>query len=359
MPYGRFVGPRYYIRMVTLAETRPGEGMWKDKVKRAWIAAAKLGWHLWREAVAVDDQDWPPFWLYAAGAIITVIVLINVGSFAITSLLSSVGASAGSSHWGLVVEAPLRGYVDQHSRGLPVSSAALINVWGLTGLILFVFSFFGSFGARIGWIVFGLFSCAAVYAGTLPPAQWTAAAVAAFAWSGASIFALHSVDRYRSCSKDGTSTRHGRVTVRTRKEEADRRFEEVRKHALQSAKRQGYRDLDEYFGERGNQIIATIARELMISKTKVNPLREEYLEAGISRRGTLTPRKQREIIADVRSGNYSNSRICKKHGCSQEVVRRIRTWVDASAAEKRTVREDAPSSLPASLLPDSEQVGDE
>jgi len=167
--------------------------MQQDMVKRALGAAAKLGRHLWREAVAVDDQDWPPFWLYAAGAIITIIVLVNVGSFAIGSLLSSVGLWAGSSHWGLVVEAPIRGYIAQHSKGLPVSSTALIDVWGLTGLILFVFSCFGSFGARIGWIIFGLFSCSAVYAGTHPPAQWTAAGVAAFAWSGVTNYGVRPV----------------------------------------------------------------------------------------------------------------------------------------------------------------------
>ena len=332
--------------------------MQRDMVKRALSAAARLGGHLWREAVAVDDQDWPPFWLYATGAIIIIIVLVNVGSFAIESLFSSVGQWAGSSHWGLVVEAPIRGYIAQHSKGLAVSSTALIDVWGFTGLILFVFSCFGSFGARIGWVIFGLFSCSAVYAGTHPPAQWTAAGVAAFAWSGASIFALHSVHRRRSSRRDSARTRPKRLSARAREEEVERRFEELRNRALQSAKRQGYKDLDEYFGERGNQTIKIIARELMISPTRVNLLRAEYLELGISIRGTITPQKQREIRADIRSGNYSNSQICEKHGCSHEVVRRIRAKVEASASEKKTGRGDASSSPPASQLLDSEQPDD-
>jgi hypothetical protein len=329
--------------------------MWQDKAERALVAVAKLGRRLWREAVAVEDRDWPPFWLYAAGAIIGVIVLINVGSFAIVSLLSSIGNSAGSSHWGLVVETPLRAYVDKHSGSLSVSPTALLDVWGLTGLILFVFSFLGSLGARIGWIVFGLFSCGAVYAGTRPPAQWTATAVAAFAWSVASIIAFHSVARYRA----DTRTHGDRISKRTIGEEAERRFEEVRKQALTAAKRAGYKDLDDYFGERGHKVIDTISRELRIPKSRVNPLREEYLEATLSSRGTLSPRKQREVITDLRSENYSFSEICERHGCSQEVVRGIRARIVAFDAGERAVRDNSPSSLPASQLSDSNRLGDE
>ena len=329
--------------------------MWQDKAERALVSVAKLGRRLWREAVTVEDRDWPPFWLYATGVIIAAIVLINVGSFAIVSLLSAVGNSAGSSHWGLVVEAPLRAYVDTHSRGLPVSPTALLAVWGLTGLILFAFSFFGSLGARIGWIVFGLFSCGAVYAGTRPPAQWTATAVAAFAWSVASIIAFHSVARYRTDTRTGRD----RVSKRTVEEEAEQRFEQVRKRALTSAKRAGYEDLEDYFAERGHKVIDTISRELRIPKPRVNPLREEYLEATISSRGTLSPRKQREIITDLRSGKYSCSEICEMHGCSQEVVRGIRARIVASGGEKRTVQDNSSSSLPAPRLPESDRLGDE
>ena len=57
----------------------------------------------------------------------------------------------------------------------------------------------------------------------------------------------------------------------------DQGHEDVRKRAHQSAKRQGYCDIDEYFAERGNQRIDVIARELKIPKTRVGSLREEYL----------------------------------------------------------------------------------
>lgn len=332
--------------------------MQQDAVKRALITVTRLGKHLWQEAAAVDDEDWPPFWLYFTGATITIIVLVGVGSFAIESILSSVGLWAGSSHWGLVVEAPIQGYIDQHSKGLPVSPAAIIAIWGLTGLIMFTFSCFGSFGARIGWIIFGLFSCLAVYAGTRPPSQWTAAGVAAFTWSGASILALRFVDRRRSSRRNSTRTRPRRVSARTRAEEAERYLEELKKNALQAAKRRGYKDLDDYFGERGNQTIKVIAQELMMPATRVNSLRTEHLEAGISIRGTITPRKQREIRADVRSGNYTNSQICERHGCSHEVIKRIRARVEAFASEEKMDHDDASSPPLASQLSDSEQHKD-
>jgi len=331
--------------------------MWQDKAERVLVSVAELSRRLWREAVAVENRDWPPFWLYVTGAVIAAIVLINFGSFAIVSLLSAVGNSAGSSHWGLVVEAPLRAYVYKHSRGLPVSPTALLHVWGLTGLILFALSFLGSLGARIGWIVFGLFSCGAVYAGSRPPAQWTATAVAAFAWSVVSIIAFRSVARYRTDTRTGRD--RDRVNRRTVEEEAEQRFEQVRKRALTSAKGAGYKDLEDYFAERGHKVIDTISRELRIPKPRVNPLREEYLEATISSRGTLSPRKQREIIADLRSGKYSCSEISEMHGCSQEVIRGIRARVVASGGKGRAVQPNSSSTSPVMQLPGSDRLGDE
>ena len=138
--------------------------MWKDRARRALIAAAKLARQLLREAVDVDDPHWPPFWVYASGALIVGIVLVTVGSQALTSLLSHAGTSAKSSAWGFVIEAPVRTYFQQHSAGLPVSPAELMNLWGFTGLIFFVVSLSGNLGARIGWVIFGLSSSAAVYA---------------------------------------------------------------------------------------------------------------------------------------------------------------------------------------------------
>jgi hypothetical protein len=134
------------------------EGIWRDWIRRPGIAASKLTGHLWCEAVDVGDPDWPPSWLYRAGTVIAFIVVVYFGSSTITDLLANAGASARSSNWGLVIEAPIRAYFEQHSAGLPVSTQKLIHVWGLAGLILFIVSLFGNIGARVGWVVFGLFS---------------------------------------------------------------------------------------------------------------------------------------------------------------------------------------------------------
>jgi hypothetical protein len=324
--------------------------MWKERARRASIVVAKLGQHLWREATAVDDRDWPPAWLYIGSAVIACIVLVSVGSFAMTSLLSSVGTSAKSSNWGAVIEVPLRAYIKQHSSGLPVSPAQLIYVWGFAGFVFFALSCWGNHGARVGWTVFGLFSCGAIYAGTHPPTQWTATGVAALAWSGASVFAFNSVRRFRS---------RRRLRPRTREQEADLRYEEMRKRARLFAMRRGYKDLEEYFAERGNQTIGIIASELRIPKTKVDQLRGDYLEAGISVRGALTPRQQREIRADIRSGKYSNTEIRERNGCSQAVVRRMRASIDVSDSGRPGEHESDVSPQSVSPLPETEHIGDE
>jgi hypothetical protein len=322
--------------------------MWKQEVRRACIAVGKFGRHLWREAVDTDDPHWPPPWLYISGALVVVIVLVQVGSVALAGLLSHAGASARSSAWGQLIAAPLRAYFEHHSAGLPVSPVDLMKMWGFAGLVLFVGSLTGSLGARVGWTVFGASTCAAIYAGTPPPAQWTASGIAAFAWSGASIFAFCHIDRQRS---------RRRTKQRIRAESESDRLEDVRKRAHRFAKRQGYRDLEEYFAERGNQNLDTITNELKIPKPKVSPLREEYLESGISVRSRLKPRVQREIKADIRSGQCSDSEIRERHRCTQTDIRRIRSSVEASSAEEATADGDSSFSPHSSELPDPELVG--
>ncbi|NYD51719.1 hypothetical protein BJY14_007702 [Actinomadura luteofluorescens] len=63
---------------------------------------------------------------------------------------------------------------------------------------LLVFGFFGSWGARLGWIATGAATVAMVWAGTTPHAsRWTAAGVAVLAWSVLSIVAFHGAGRGR------------------------------------------------------------------------------------------------------------------------------------------------------------------
>lgn len=324
--------------------------VWEDRVEPRWIAAAKVGRQLWREAVEVNDPDRPPFWPYAFGllaavfmflvfALMVAIILASVVWPVIRGFASQVEATARFSDWRSAIEAPLREYIQQHSTGLPVSSAALFSAWIVVGGILLVASYRGSLGARIGWMVFGGFSCVAAYAGTHPPAQGMAAGIAAFAWSLISILAFRHAGWRRT---------RGRAQWGTRRESEADRLEELKNRASRSARIQGFKDLDEYFGEHGNQRIDTIASELRIPKARVGQLREKYLEPSISLRSSLPPRQQREIRADVRSGKYSNFEIRKRNDCSQKDIRQIRAKLDASTTEKVAVPDgtSAPPSSP-------------
>ena len=147
--------------------------------RRICIGVAKLTRQLWREVTDVEDPSWPPPWVHIVGILIAGVVSLYVVSLAMGGLLR-----VGTSRWSLIVKTPLKLYFMQHSAGLPVSPAELINAWAVVGIVLFIISSFLDSCARIGWVLFGLSSCAAVYAGTHPPIQWTSVGVAAFAWSG-------------------------------------------------------------------------------------------------------------------------------------------------------------------------------
>jgi hypothetical protein len=205
-------------------------------------------------------------------------------------------------------------------------------MWGFAGFVLFAVSLSGNLGARIGWTVFGLASCAAIYAGTAPPAQWTVCGISALAWSFASILALCHVDRQRA---------RGRTRRRIREKSDSDRLENVRSRAHRFAKREGYKDLEDYFAERGNQNVATIANELKIPKPRVGPLRAEYLEDGISTYSRLKPRVQREIKADICSGKFSDPEIRERNACSQAEVKRIRSSMKQMSVENAILRADS------------------
>jgi hypothetical protein len=305
--------------------------MRKEHFRKSSITAIKLGRNLWREATETDDGHWPPPWLYASGALITVTTLIILGTTTLTGVLPAAGSLVGSTVLGHLATEQLRTYLEHHSTGLLVSPEELMNLWGIGGLALFIFSLSGNLGARIGWAVFGLISCAAIYQGTAPPAQWTACGLAALAWSILSIIAFRSIGR--------RETRR-QARRRSREESSDDPLGDTRSQAHRNAKRGGYGDLEEYFAERGNQTILIIANELKISKTKVGALREQYLESGISARSRLKPKTQREIREDIRSRELSDSQIRARYGCTRTDINRIRSIVRDQAAEEQVVGDD-------------------
>ncbi|MEV3927049.1 hypothetical protein [Actinomadura coerulea] len=93
---------------------------------------------------------------------------------------------------------PVTAYLDGHSEGLPITAGQLAGLWLWGQVALLVFGFFGSWGARLGWIATGAATVAMVWAGTTPHAsRWTAAGVAVLAWSVLSIVAFHGAGRGR------------------------------------------------------------------------------------------------------------------------------------------------------------------
>jgi hypothetical protein len=272
---------------------------------------------------------------------VAIIALERISNFLTTSILPHAGSSIEYSSLGTTIEGPLRTYLEQHSAGLPFSPPELIKAWGAIGIIFIIISRRGNLGARIGWILFGLFTCAGVYAGTHLPSQWTATSITAFTWCIVSIYALPFTRRQQAYRRINRGIFQG----------ARRRVEMLKKRALQSARERGYPNLDEYFAERGNQPSEVIAKELTIPKSGARVLSGEFLEAEISTRSVLNPRQQREIALDIRSGEYSNSQIAQRHGCSPAVVKRVKERTEATirgTTEGKSFSSTSPSSSRAS-----------
>jgi hypothetical protein len=254
----------------------------------------------------------PPRW--PAVARVAAAILALAAALTGIALLAVIASHPLFSVWSLIYT-PIRHYIVQHSHGLPISGAQILNGWKLTGITIFILACCGSIGARIGWPIFGVISSAAVWAGAAPPTRWTATAITALAWSAASVLAFRRLTSPRRRPAVWSATRLRR--------DAERRHEEVRRQAELSARNKAYSNLDHYFAERGNQRIDTIAQELGIPKRHVEPLRREYLEPNISVRSNLSPEVQRQIRTDIRSGDYSKREICKKHRCSLQQLHRI------------------------------------
>ena|SRR5215475_9433245 len=266
-----------------------------------------------REDSEVGEPVGPPPQRHAVARVAAAILGL-AAALAGVALLAAIASHPISSVWSLIYT-PIRHYIGLHSHGLPISGAQILNGWKLTGITIFILACYGSVGARIGWPIFGVISCGAVWAGTAPPTRWTATAITALAWSAVSVLAFRRLSSPRRRPAAWSITRLRRDT--------ERRRDEARRQAELSARNKGYNNLDHYFAERGNQRIDIIAEELGIPKRYVDPLRREYLEPSISVRSNLSPGVQRQIRTDIRSGDYPKREICKKYGCSLQQLHRI------------------------------------
>jgi hypothetical protein len=131
----------------------------------------------------------------AAVAVAVAVVLALVVLSLIVDAVTWVGSATGGSAWWAAVRRvgvdPLGRWVAQHHGDLPWSASSLTAAWWLLGGVLFLASLVEITAARVGWVLFGAGTAAAVYAGTAAPAQPVAAATVGAAWLVLSLLALH------------------------------------------------------------------------------------------------------------------------------------------------------------------------
>ncbi|MEV7471525.1 hypothetical protein AB0O20_34275 [Streptomyces kronopolitis] len=171
------------------------------RLRTAWKESWEEGGFLyqrWEEVFQARHASWHEIttWIKTAalfaGISLIVILADTVGGIASATLkdLSTVPATgAGSGLWG-TVDHPVREYLADQAAHLSVTPAALYAFWQLTGLLGLVGGFFGSAGARIAWLLFGLGSLAMIWSAAPAGGRAAATGLAALMWALASIFAL-------------------------------------------------------------------------------------------------------------------------------------------------------------------------
>lgn len=100
------------------------------------------------------------------------------------------------AHWPVaaVITQPVHTYLVGHAAGLPASPSLLGQVWGWSALGLLTAAWlFRSWGARLGWVVFGAATAAMVWLGSPEPGRWIAVVLTALAWSMLSTLAFKGV----------------------------------------------------------------------------------------------------------------------------------------------------------------------
>ncbi|GAA2062236.1 hypothetical protein GCM10009839_86710 [Catenulispora yoronensis] len=195
--------------------------MYVDVWFRFWsrtIAASRRALEALGRATGVETGptiDAGPWWVtaavlgVAAGALGLVAVVVS-GLFGLIAMtLRSVGHLIGSgrgsgmvgnrSHGGLaaVVVDPVKDYLVVHAANLPASAQTLYEGWAVAGVALLVLAFASSWGARIGWVLYGAATAAMAYSGSPSGGRALAAAVVVIGWSLLSVLAFRGAWRRR------------------------------------------------------------------------------------------------------------------------------------------------------------------
>jgi hypothetical protein len=204
-------------------------------------------------------------------------------------------------------------FAETHPAAPGVAPEETLSAWLASGLVSFTASFAGVRGGRVAWCIFGTLTCGMAYTGAAPPCHWTMAGISALAWSGLSLFALRRVERRPQ-------------NFRERKVTEEEKLDEIEPASTRAARRRNFASLDEYFAERGNQTIDVITEELALKKRSLTaPLRLRYLGPEISTKSKLKPGVQRNVIADIRSRQFTDIEIRERNKCSADALRRMQS----------------------------------
>ena len=137
-------------------------------------------------------------WSFTALWLRVLAVLAGLGLFAAlfdwagNQVLDVYYRLAGHTHTGLLatLSHPVRGYLHQHTAGLPISAQSAFGLWEMLAVALVILAFTGSTLARLAWLGYGAATAAMVWSGTADPARPVATAVAVLLWGVGSLFAL-------------------------------------------------------------------------------------------------------------------------------------------------------------------------
>jgi hypothetical protein len=269
------------------------------------------------EAVDTRTSAWPPWWLGMGARIAAFLVVV----LTLTQLGALLGARLLRSDIGEPIITAIRSYAFRYPISAKVPPEETLTVWAGSGVLALAFASRGNLGGRIAWSVFGVLSCAMVYVGSPSSEQWTTTGLTAMAWSTLSILAFRKVAPKQR-------RKIGQLTD-------EERLDKLDVAATRRAIRLGFPSLEDYFADRGNQKLDVIASELKIPRKQVSPLRSRYVEAEISTQSRLTPRQQREIHADIRSGKYTDAQIRERNSCELRDIRRAQKAVAKSGGESQ------------------------
>ncbi len=171
---------------------------WQPSAGEASEAADHLSEPPPEGKVAHGDR-WPPPWLQATAilAVVAISCFLMLTVFRFFENVAELVSQLGSTRALRSFVTPVRAYVATHSEGFSFDRRELFGIWSTSGLVLFLFSSFGSRGARAGWFIFGALTAVMVKEGAEPKNAGPAIGIWALWWSILSIWAFRRTSDYQ------------------------------------------------------------------------------------------------------------------------------------------------------------------